>query len=144
MNRILLSLGLALLSSPLLAADPVKVSYYKEIRPIFQQQCQGCHQPAKSLGGFVMTSHADLFKKGDSEQAGVTAGKPAESLLVKLLGEVPGRARMPKAKDPLADAQVKLITRWVAEGAVDDTPASAKAPLVDAEHPPVYEALPVI
>ena len=35
------------------AAEPAKtpadapVSYYKQVRPIFQAQCQGCHQPAK-------------------------------------------------------------------------------------------------
>ena len=144
MNRLLLSLSLSALALPAGAAEPAKVSYYKDVRPIFQQQCQGCHQPAKNLGGFVMTTHADLFKKGDSEQPGVVAGKPAESLLVKLLGEVPDRARMPKAKDPLLDPQIKLIAKWVAEGAVDDTPASAKAPLVDAAHPPVYESLPVV
>lgn len=121
-----------------------KISYYKEIRPLFQQHCQGCHQPAKPLGGYVMTGHADLFKAGDSEKPGLVAGKPAESLLVKLLGEVKGRARMPKAKDPLPDAQIKLITDWVAQGAIDDTPAAAKARLIDSANPPVYEQLPTI
>jgi mono/diheme cytochrome c family protein len=29
--------------------DPNKpVSYFKDVRPIFQAQCQGCHQPAKA------------------------------------------------------------------------------------------------
>src|SRR5262245_22936612 len=78
------------------------VSFYKDVRPIFQQHCQGCHQPAKPLGGFVMTSFPDLFKAGDSELPGVVPNKPHESLLVKLLGEVKGRARMPKGKEPLS------------------------------------------
>lgn len=144
MKNLFLLLG-ACIVSPLWAAEPMgKVSYYKDIRPIFQQHCQGCHQPAKPLGGYVMTSYADLFKQGDSDQAGVLAGKPKESLLVKLLGEVQGRARMPKGKDPLPEAQIKLITAWVEQGATDDTPASAKAPLVDADHPPVYASLPVV
>lgn len=121
-----------------------KVSYYKDVRPLFQQHCQGCHQPAKAGGGYVMTSFADLLKAGDSEQKGVVPGKASESLLVKLLGEVQGRARMPKGKEPLAKSQLELIANWVNQGAIDDTPASAKAPLVDAEHPPVYEHLPVI
>jgi WD40 repeat protein/mono/diheme cytochrome c family protein len=151
MLRTLLAISIAFASSSLLSAQPAKdaptgkISYYKDVRPIFQQQCQGCHQPAKPQGGFVMTSHPDLFKLGDSEQAGVVAGKPEVSLLVKLLkGEDKGRARMPKGKDPLTDVQIKLITEWVAQGATDDTPAAAKAPLVDAEHPPVYAQLPVI
>jgi WD40 repeat protein/mono/diheme cytochrome c family protein len=121
-----------------------KVSYYKDVRPIFQQHCQGCHQPAKPLGGFVMTSYPDLLKAGDSELPGVVPGKPADSLLVKLLGEVKGRATMPKGKDPLPEFQVKFITDWVAQGAADDTPMSARAPLVDANHPPTYALLPVL
>lgn len=122
-----------------------KISYYKEVRPIFQQHCQGCHQPAKPQGGYVMTSHADLFKKGESELPAVVAAKPQDSLLIKLLaGEFKGRARMPKGKDPLPEPQAKLIANWIAQGAADDTPASARAPLVDTDHPPVYEQLPVI
>src|SRR5262245_3602319 len=124
------------------AAPPAKVSYYKDVRPIFQQHCQGCHQPAKPQGGFVMTNHSDLFKAGESEKPGVVAGNAKDSLLIQLLGEVQGRARMPKGKDPLTEPQIQLIARWVAEGATDDTPASARARLVDAEHPPVYELLP--
>jgi WD40 repeat protein len=140
-----LSLSLVVLTSTLNAAEPTgKVSYYKDIRPLFQQHCQGCHQPAKPLGGYIMTSYADLFKAGDSEKAGLVSNKPAESLLAQLLGDVKGRARMPKGKDALPSAQIKLINDWIAQGAIDDTPASAKAPLVDAEHPPVYQSLPVV
>jgi WD40 repeat protein/mono/diheme cytochrome c family protein len=152
MTRTTLSLASALIGPALLLAQPAKdkpaaptkVSYYKDVRPIFQQHCQGCHQPAKPQGGFVMTSHPDLLKPGDSDERGVVPSKPQESLLVKLLGDVQGRARMPKGKDPLVETQIKLIADWVAQGAIDDTPASAQAPLVDANHPPVYELLPVL
>ena len=37
------------------------VSYYKQIRPIFQAHCQGCHQPAKSSGAYVMTAAGGRF-----------------------------------------------------------------------------------
>src|SRR5215204_7327726 len=111
MLRTLAVLGLALVPGLLCAQppSPKKVSYFKDVRPIFQQHCQGCHQPAKPLGGYVMTSYPDLLKAGDSELPGVVPGKPQDSLLVKLLGEVQGRARMPKGKDPLPDHQIKLI-----------------------------------
>lgn len=145
MKHIPLILSLCV-ATPLLGADAPagKVSYYKEILPIFRQHCQGCHQPAKPLGGYVMTSYADLLKKGDSEKNGIVPNKPQESFLVQLLGEVKGRARMPKNQPPLPDAQIKLIEKWIAEGAVDDTPASAKAPPVDPDNPPIYKSLPVV
>jgi len=126
-------------------AEPDKVSYYKNVRPIFQQHCQGCHQPARPEGGYVMTSHADLFKKSDHEVAGITAGQPEKSELVKqITGHDGKRAAMPRGKDPLTDRDVRIISKWITQGAADDTPASAKAVLVDPEHPPIYDAPPVI
>src|SRR5258706_16094426 len=62
---------------------PEVISYYKDVRLIFQQNCQGCHQPAQAKGGYVMTSFGDLFKKTDNEVAGIVPGKPAESELYK-------------------------------------------------------------
>src|SRR5215472_10837127 len=44
-----------------------KVSYYHQVRPILQANCQGCHQPAKSKGGYVMTEFKRLLAGGDSE-----------------------------------------------------------------------------
>ncbi len=126
-------------------AEADKVSYYKEIRPIFQQHCQGCHQPAKAGGGFVMTSFADLFKKTDHDEPGIVAGKPAVSALVKqITPEGAKPPRMPRGKEPLSQREVTIIQRWIAAGAADDTPASARGVLIDMEHPPSYEAPPVI
>src|ERR1051325_10089153 len=44
-----------------------KVSYYREIRPILQANCQGCHQPAKSKGGYIMTDFKRFLTGGDNE-----------------------------------------------------------------------------
>ena len=59
------------------------VSYYRQIRPILQANCQGCHQPARPQGGYVMTSHADLLKSGDRGQPGVVPGQPDKSVLIE-------------------------------------------------------------
>ncbi|MCA9032773.1 MAG: hypothetical protein KDA66_18295, partial [Planctomycetaceae bacterium] len=58
------------------------VSYHKDIRPIFQAHCQGCHQPAKPSGEYVMTSFAAVIKAGESGEAAVVPGKPEESYLL--------------------------------------------------------------
>lgn len=122
-----------------------KVSYYKEVRPILQQNCQGCHQPAKAGGGFVMTGFADLFKKTDHDEPGIVAKKPAQSAMIKQItpdGTKP--PKMPRGKDPLSQREVNIIKNWIAQGAVDDTPASARGVLIDMDHPPSYAAAPVI
>lgn len=124
---------------------PETISYYKDIRPIIQQHCQGCHQPAKAQGGYVMTSHGDLFKETVNNVAGVVAGKPNESELVKQIVSQKGeKPAMPRGKEPLTEREVTIIKKWIEQGAKDDTPASAKLPAVDADHPPVYVRAPVI
>jgi WD40 repeat protein/mono/diheme cytochrome c family protein len=127
------------------AEEPARVSYYKDVRPILQQHCNGCHQPAKPLGGYVTTSHADLLKVGERGKPGVVAGKPAESYLVDQIKAADnGKAEMPKNREPLNVIQLKLITDWIQQGAADDTPASARAVAVDAANPPKYSAPPVV
>lgn len=119
------------------------VSYFQDIRPIFQANCQGCHQPAKQGGDYVMTSFDRLLKGGESGSEAVLPGAPAKSFLVELISPVDGEAEMPKGKKPLSAVEIELITKWIAEGANDDTPMSAR-PQYDMDHPPVYNAPPVI
>jgi WD40 repeat protein len=121
------------------------VSFYKDIRPILQANCQGCHQPAKakSAGEYVMTSYDLLVKPGESEEAPVVAGKPDESYLVQLITPADGKAEMPRGKKPLHNTEIELIRKWIAQGAKNDTPTNAEV-RYDADHPPVYALPPVI
>jgi WD40 repeat protein/mono/diheme cytochrome c family protein len=119
------------------------VSFYKHIRPIFQAQCNGCHQPAKKKGDYIMTEFAALLKGGE-EAVAVVPGKAAESNLLKLIKpDAHGKAEMPQKADALHATQIALIERWITEGAKDDTPASAKAQY-DMAHPPVYVTAPAV
>jgi WD40 repeat protein len=152
-RTLILSLACSALGWPVLfAADPAKeekepdeVSYYRHVRPILQQHCQGCHQPAKAGGDYIMTSYADLLKPGEKGFKPVVAGKPDESFLVDQI--VPREAAkpplMPKGANPLIGHDVNVIRKWIAQGAKDDTPASARQ-IVDADHPPVYDLPPVL
>ena len=125
------------------ADAPAAVSFYRDIRPVLQAQCQGCHQPAKAQGKLVLTSHAGLLKAGESGEAAVVPGQPDQSLLLKQITPKDGKAEMPKDKDPLTADQIDRLRRWIAAGAPDDTPP-ATAATIDADHPPVYAAPPVI
>ena len=76
------------------------MSYYEHIRPIFQAQCHGCHQPARDNGKFVMTDVARLLAGGESEIPAVVPQKPDESYLVELITPQDGQVEMPKGKEP--------------------------------------------
>lgn len=144
----LLVLGLVLLQPPPLAAEDqardhdAPVSFYKDIRPILQANCTGCHQPAKAKGDYVMTDFARLLAGGEEGPA-VIPGNPGESNLLALATPVDGKAEMPPKGDPLHATQLDLIRRWIAQGAQDDTPESAKSHFT-MEQPPEYVTPPTL
>jgi predicted CXXCH cytochrome family protein len=146
-----LLLSISIASTALIAAKAVaadtkpepKVSYYHQVRPILQANCQGCHQPAKSKGGYVMTDFKRLLAGGDSEGAAITPEHPEKSAILKMVTPQDGEVRMPKGKTPLSEIEIALIKSWIEQGAIDDTPADAKKHY-DTEHPPIYSRPPVI
>ena len=103
--------------------DPNKpVSFYKNIRPIFQAQCNGCHQPAKKKGDYIMTEFVALLKGGEEGHA-VVPGNPAESNLLKLIKpDEKGKVEMPQKAEPLHETQIALIERWIDDLALSEPP----------------------
>jgi WD40 repeat protein len=122
---------LACLASGLSAAD---ASYFHDIRPILQRQCQGCHQPNLKSSNLDLTTYEGL-------SAGGKRG-PALALIVKYLtGEM--KPQMPLGQPALPAEQIELVRAWVASGGKDDTPAEARETSA-ANAPIVYTQPPVI
>jgi WD40 repeat protein len=116
------------------AADP---SYFRDVRPVLERQCQGCHQPNLKSSGLDLTTYEGL-------SAGGKHG-PGPGVIVKYLtGEA--KPQMPLGQPPLAAAEIELVRGWIAAGAKDDTPpesresASAGKPILYTQ-PPVITAL---
>ncbi len=76
-------------------AQAANVSYYKQIRPILQARCNGCHQPAKAKGEYVTTTFDQLLAGGESGDAAIVAGKPDDSYLLNLITPEDDEAEMP-------------------------------------------------
>jgi WD40 repeat protein len=108
-------------------ADP---SYFRDIKPVLQRQCQGCHQPNLKSSDLDLTTFDGLAKGGKRG--------PAIPLLVKYLtGEM--KPQMPLGQPALAADAIDSVKSWIAAGAKDDTPAEAGA-----DKPIVYTQAPVI
>lgn len=140
---------LALLTSMSFGAEtkdalPETVSYYEHVRPVFQAKCQGCHQPAKAKSDYIMTEVATLIAGGEIDTA-IIPGKPDESYLMEVIVTQKGedRPEMPPRDEPMTDYEVKLVQKWIAQGALDDTPENAKQRFT-METPPVYAVPPLV
>jgi len=115
-----------------------KVDFVRDIQPIFQTHCAGCHGAQKALGQLRLDSKqsaARVLKPGDSQ---------ASRLLQRVLG-LGGEPRMPKGGEPLKPEQIELLRRWIDEGALWPDAASVKG---DEKHwgfvAPVRPTLPTV
>jgi WD40 repeat protein len=131
MRAIFLGLGLLL---PLLGAEP---GYQRDIRPILQKHCVGCHQPASKASGLDLTTFTG-FKTGGTRGAAFVPGSPEQSLAVKYLtGEL--KPSMPLGQPTLPAEQIDLVRQWIKAGAIGDSPAVEVS-----SEPTIYRQPPVI
>lgn len=127
----------ALLAPLRASAQDKLVSFYRDVRPILNSNCNACHKPEKNKGELDMTTYSALTKGGKHGQE-IVKGQPAKSKLIEMIsGDDPD---MPKDGDPLKKEQIALIEQWIRQGALDDTPAPGTAHV----QTPVYSVPPVI
>jgi WD40 repeat protein len=115
-----------------LAAQPATtqstVSFTRDIAPILLDRCQKCHGPDKSKGKYRLDTFDRLLAAGESEESPIIPGKPRQSQLFQLITTGEEVDRMPKKADPLPQASIALIRRWIEQGANFDG-ADRSAPL---------------
>ncbi|MBX9626874.1 MAG: DUF1553 domain-containing protein [Gemmataceae bacterium] len=98
------------------AEPPAAVDFDRDVKPVLAAHCVKCHGPDKQKGGLRLDRRADALAGGDSGPA-LAPGKPADSLLLKLVaGDDPDRV-MPPSGDRLTAAQVATLRAWVEQGA---------------------------
>ncbi|MFN3189092.1 MAG: DUF1549 domain-containing protein [Aureliella sp.] len=121
------------------------ISYEKQIAPIFRTHCQGCHQPAKAQGEYVMTDFASLSEAGESGDPAIVPGDADASYLYQQIAIVDGEAAMPKKGKPLHPSEIELIREWINQGAKNDSVESQTSYSSDSlpayRRPPMVTAL---
>ncbi len=110
-QRTILSIVLLLLCTPIprLFAE---VDFIRGVAPILQRRCLSCHNDEESKGDFSLQT-----AESANEDGYVVAGDAMASHLLEVISIRAGKARMPKNSDPLEVEQVKLIRKWIDEGA---------------------------
>ncbi|MEO2089960.1 MAG: c-type cytochrome domain-containing protein, partial [Gemmataceae bacterium] len=95
------------------AADVV--DFTKHVRPILEKNCVSCHGATKQKAGLKLDLGKRVIKGGINGPV-VVAKKSGESKLVHALNGSGEAGQMPP-DGPLPDADIKLIARWIDEGA---------------------------
>ena len=96
---------------------------FTQVRAILRDSCEHCHNEETAEGSLVLKSYDTLIAGGESGNP-IVPGKSASSLLVQAIdGRV--KPRMPYKEDPLSEAEIDTIRRWIDAGA--PAPSAAEA-----------------
>ncbi|MAT46919.1 MAG: hypothetical protein CMO35_05750 [Verrucomicrobiaceae bacterium] len=112
------------------------VSFSREVAPLLQRHCVGCHKEGKAKGKYRLDTYEELRKE-------LEPGDLESELLFRLTTE-DEEERMPAEADPLPPAEIDVIRKWVKEGANYDggdpkAPLSSVIPVKDhPSSPPSY------
>src|SRR4051794_6468304 len=110
---------------PALAQTPL--TFEKDVLPVFTQYCFTCHgQSSPQLGLDVRTIASTL--RGSHNGPVIVKGSPEKSLLYQ---KISTKAMPPPAfKQTMPDAQIDIIKRWIADGAVAEKPLAASKEVI--------------
>ncbi|MBN9502832.1 MAG: hypothetical protein BGO01_12360 [Armatimonadetes bacterium 55-13] len=115
---------------------PGPVEFSADVAPILKGKCVSCHGPDVQSGGLRLDTPEGLKKGGESGPLW-TAGKGADSLLIRRILGKGNLPRMPMGFAPLSPSAVAKIQAWIDQGAVISAPKKHWAYV-----PPVRPKLP--
>lgn len=102
---------------PTLLADEPTVDYQKNIQPILNKYCSGCHSDADQEGDFSTETYQSL-QAGIEGKPVVLPGDVAGSLLLRVLDKNAETAMPPEDEPQPNKREIELLRAWVKAGAV--------------------------
>ena len=93
-----------------------EINFNRDIRPIFNRSCTGCHGGVKKAGGLSLITKEEAYGKTENG-LGIVPGNAEDSMVYKLITHEDPSKRMPFEKTPLTEDEIKLIKDWINAGA---------------------------
>ncbi len=114
--------------------------FNRDILPIFQELCVGCHSSATKMGGLVLESYEDLAKGGEHGKVFLSGHSDQSRLVLMLEGKVEPRMPMNGQLEP---GQIALLKAWIDSSAQPPELAEASSPAVPSPIPDIKPQVPV-
>ena len=94
-------------------------SYERDIKPIIGSRCVSCHMSegeGSNKSGLEMDTYESLMKGTRQGGALIVPGSPETSTFMVMLTRQ-DHLRMPYGQSPLSDGEIRVISKWIEQGA---------------------------
>ena len=99
------------------ACQQEEISFNQHIRPILNKNCITCHGGVKQAADFSFLFREDALKPAESGRYPIIPGNLAHSELIARITSDDPEYRMPAEADPLSKEEIRLLKKWVKQGA---------------------------
>src|SRR5437867_12191767 len=100
-------------------AEPARVGFNRDVRPIMSDTCFRCHGPDRNarMAGLRLDIRDEALKPKSNGAAPIVPGNPDQSAIIQRIFATDARIMPPAfAHKELTQEQKETIRRWVAEG----------------------------
>src|SRR5580658_9806563 len=97
-----------------LSGQGPRVDFRRDIQPLFQEKCIGCHGPSEQSAGMRLDRRSSAMQARGAVRLG--PGNSAASMVYLKISGTRYGTRMPPT-GPLDPAQIELIKNWIDQGA---------------------------
>ncbi len=98
-----------------------EIDYNTQVKPIINAHCISCHGGVKQNGGFSLLFEEQAKGKTKSGSAAIIPGHPGQSEMIRRLVSNDPEERMPYEKEPLKKEEIRILKKWIKQGAKWDT-----------------------
>ena len=95
-----------------------QVDFEREVVPLLEDRCCYCHGEEDQESNLRLDHRLGMLKGGDSGLAAVVPGKPEKSYLIEVVRHLDPGMEMPLDDEPLTEAEIVLLERWIRQGAI--------------------------
>ena len=116
-----------------------QLSFFEsEVLPLLQEKCFACHSHATELSGNLALDFASGLRMGGDRGPAIQAGKPDESLLIRVVEGKEDGLKMPP-EETLSAEQIGVLRKWIEQG----SPDPRRSPPQPTENEPWWSLLPI-
>jgi hypothetical protein len=104
------------------AAVAQAVEFDRDVRPILERSCLGCHSGEKPKGGYDLSGHDTALKGGQSGEPAIVPGHVERTPLLRFVRDQVEDLEMPplgkrEKFPPLSAGEIEILAGWIAQGA---------------------------
>lgn len=94
-----------------------EIDFSTQVKPILNKHCISCHGGVKQNAGFSLLFEEEALGKTESGRPAIIPGKASRSEFIRRIKSEDPDERMPYEAPPLSKEEIRILTKWVNQGA---------------------------